>query len=248
MNHEFRVACELHSPERLRAALSAGLDARQPIDGKPALTWLTEMYTRSDRFVDCLRVLLDRGAVPDDPVVLPVLLNDVDTIGRLDAQSLRHRVTMTCAFTPLAGVSLLHVAAEYGHEAATRALLARGADVNDRAALDGDGLGGHTPLFHTVNAHAARSAPVMRLLLDAGAAVDARVAGLVWGRGFEWETALFDLTPLSYAQLGGLPQMHRDEHDVADTVRMLLRAAGRPVPALANVPNRYLAKGDAASR
>jgi ankyrin repeat protein len=193
-------------------------------------------------------VLLDRGAVPDDPLVLPVLLNDADAIERLDAPSLRHRVTMTCSLTPLVGVSLLHVAAEYGHAAATRALLARGADVNDRAALDGDGLGGHTPLFHTVNAHAARPAPVMRLLLESGASVEARVAGLVWGRGFEWETVLFDLTPVSYAQLGGLPQMHRDERDVADTVRTLLLAAGRPVPALANVPNRYLGRGAAPPR
>ena len=154
---------------------------------------------------------------------------------------------MASAFTPLAGVSLLHVAAEFGHVAAARALLALGADVNDRAEVDGDGLGRHTPLFHTVNAHADRSLPVTRLLLEAGAAVDARVSGLVWGRGHEWETALFDLTPLSYAQLGGLPQMHRDERQIAGTVRLLLTAAGRPVPPLPNVPNQYLrASGGAA--
>ena len=129
-----------------------------------------------------------------------------------------------------------------------RALLALGADVNDRAEVDANGLGGHTPIFHTVKAHADRSRPVTRLLLDAGAAVDAPVAGLVWGRGFEWETTLFDLTPLSYAQLGTLPQMHRDERQIADTVRLLLTAAGRPVPPLANVPNRYLRERGGASR
>ncbi len=251
MSYEFRVACELHSPDRLRAVFAGGLDARTPIEGKGAITWLTEMYTRSDQFAACLRLLLEHGAVPDDPLTVPVLLDDPDAIAAMASHTpgyTRHRVTMPSAFTPLAGVSLLHVAAEFGHVEAARALLALGADVNDRAAVDADGLGGQTPLFHTVNAHADRSRPVTQLLLEAGAAVDARVAGLVWGRGFEWETALFDLTPLSYAQLGNLPQMHRDEEQIADTVRLLLNAAGRPVPPLANVPNRYLRVRDTSAR
>jgi ankyrin repeat protein len=251
VSYEFRVACELHSLDRLHAALAAGLDARAPIEDKGAITWLIEMYTRSDRFAACLRLLLEHGAVPDDPLAVPVLLDDPDAIAAMASQTpdyTRQRVTMSSAFTPLAGVSLLHVAAEFGHVAAARALLALGADVNDRADVDADGLGGHTPLFHTVNAHADRSQPVTHLLLEAGAAVDARVAGLVWGRGFEWETALFDLTPLSYAQLGNLPQMHRDELQIADTVRLLLTAAGRPVPPLPNLPNRYLRERDSASR
>lgn len=250
MSDEFRVACELHSLDRLHAVLAAGLDARAPIDGQSAITWLTGMYTRSDRFAACLRLLLEHGARPDDPLAVPVLLNDPEAITAAARQMpayVRHRVTMTSAFTPLSGVSLLHVAAEFGHAEAAGALLALGADVNDRAAVDADGLGGHTPLFHTVNAHADRSRPVTRLLLEAGAAADARVAGLVWGRGFEWETALFDLTPVSYAQLGSLPQMHRDERQIAGTVRLLLAAAGRPVPPLSNVPNRYLL-GRASSR
>ena len=251
MTREYRVACELHSLDRLRAVLADGLDVRASIEGKGAVTWLTEMYTRSDRFAACLRVLLDHGAVPDDPLAVPVLLNDPGAIAAVARQTpdyTRHRVTMASAFTPLVGASLLHVAAEFGHAEAARALLGLGADVNDRAALDPDGLGGQTPLFHTVNAHADRSQPVTRLLLEAGAAVDARVAGLVWGRGCEWETVLFDLTPLSYAQLGGLPQMHRDERQIADTVRLLLSAAGRSVPPLANVPNRYLREQDTSDR
>ena len=251
MSYEFRVACELHSLDRLHAALAAGLDARAPIEGKGAITWLTEMYTRSDQFAACFRLLLEHGAVPDDPLTVPVLLDDPDAIAAMASHTpgyTRHRVTMPSAFTPLAGVSLLHVAAEFGHVEAARALLALGADVNDRAAVDADGLGGQTPLFHAVNAHADRSLPVTRLLLEAGAAADARVAGLVWGRGCEWETALFDLTPLAYAQLGNLPQMHRDERQIADTVRLLLAAAGRAVPAMPNVPNRYLRERDPSAR
>ena len=80
----------------------------------------------------------------------------------------------------------------------------------------------------------------MRLLLDAGARTDIRLHGITWGKGFEWETTCFDVTPVSYAQLGLLPQMHRSEHDVYANIRRLLEANGRALPALPNVPNRYL--------
>jgi ankyrin repeat protein len=138
------------------------------------------------------------------------------------------------------GASLLHVAAEYGHLNAARALVDLGADVNARAAVDEHGLNGHTPIFHTVNSNDNRSAPIMRLLLDAGAASDVRLTGITWGKGFEWETTLFDVTPVSYAQFGLLPQVHRKERDIYDNVARLLQAAGRTVPPLDNVPNRYL--------
>ena len=240
---KFVEAVELHSLEQLDALLAAGLDVSAAVAGKPATTWLTEMYTRSDRFAPFLRVLLARGAQLDDPRLAPVLLDDVAALQRAlatDAQLLRHRTTLRCAFTPLADCTLLHVAAELGHVATARALVAAGADVDARAGVDAHGLGGHTALFHTVNSNANRAAPVMRLLLDAGARADVRIAGLTWGEGFDWETTLFDLTPVSYAQLGTLPQMHRDARDIDANVRALLAAARRPVPPMPNVPNRYL--------
>jgi ankyrin repeat protein len=201
------------------------------------------MYARSDQFPDCLRLLLERGAVLDDPRIAPVLLNDADGLAsalRRDASLLAHRTSMVSAFTPLVGASLLHVATEYGHLAAARVLVEMGADVNARAALDEFGLNGHTPIFHTVNSNANRSAPLLDLLLEAGAEPDIRLAGITWGKGFEWETVCFDVTPISYAQMGLLPQMHRQERDVYANIRTLLAASGRLVPPLDNVPNRYL--------
>lgn len=242
----FLIACERHDAAGLAAALQAGVDPAEPLDGKAPLQWLLEMYTRSDGLPACLRVLLDRGAVIEDDALRAVLLDDATGVRAAvdrEPQALTRRVTVPSAFTRLDGASLLHVAAEFGHLAAAAALVAAGADVHARAAVDPDGLGGQTPLFHTVNAHANRSAPVMRLLLDAGADPGARVAGLTWGRGFEWESTFFDLTPISYAQLGLLPQMHRDPRDIDATVRVLLAAAGRAVPAMPNVPNRYLSRG-----
>lgn len=241
---EFLVACELHSVEQFSALLDGGLDARAPIRGKAPVHWLTEMYTRSDRFPACVRLLLERGADLGDPALAAVLLDDAGALRsavRADPALLERRISMVSAFTSLEGVSLLHVAAEYGQRATARALLELGADVDARAALDADGLGGHTPLFHTVNSHDNRSAPILELLLDAGARPEVRLEGLVWGRGFEWETTLFDVTPLSYAQAGLLPQMHRAERQVYDNVRRLLVAGGRRVPPLENVPNHYLA-------
>lgn len=66
-------AFETHSLEEIQGILDVGLDPRALIRGKSPVHWLTEMYTRSDRFPDCLRLLLDRGAVLDDPVIAPVI-------------------------------------------------------------------------------------------------------------------------------------------------------------------------------
>jgi len=241
--HDILVAFELLSPDQIRAALDAGIDPQTPIRGKLPINWLTEMYSRSDDFPKCLRILLDRGAVLDDPVVAPVLLNDADALAaaiRANPSLLHHRTSMVSAFTPLVGASLLHVAAENGNATVAQVLIELGADVNARAATDEYGLNAHTPLFHTVNSIHNRSAPILRLLLQAGAKTDISLRGITWGKGFEWETTLFDVTPVSYAQFGLLPQVHRKERDIYDNIRLLVEAGGRTLPPLDNVPNRYL--------
>jgi len=70
----------------------------------------------------------------------------------------------------------------------------------------------------------------MRLLLEHGAKADVRVAGIAWRKGFEWETTIFDATPLSYAQAGLLRQFQRDERDVYENIRLLAQASGRGLP------------------
>jgi len=232
-----------HDVDGVRAALESGADAASPVRGKAPVYWLLEEYTRSDRLADCLRLLLERGATLDDPAVEPVLLNDADAIRaavRATPSVLEHRTTLTSAFSSLGGASLLHVAAEYGHLNAARALIELGIDVNARAAIDEHGLNGHTALFHTVSSNANRSAPVMRLLLSSGARADVLLKGLTWGKGYPWETTFFDVTPISFAQMGLLPQVTRREQDIYSNIRELLAAAGRPVPPLDNIPNRYL--------
>lgn len=237
------VAFETHDAAAIRKILDAGFDVRAPLKDRSVVNSLLVMYARSDEFPACLRLLLERGAALDDPALEPVLLDDADALrtalGR-DPSLLKHRTSLDCSFTPLMGASLLHVAAEFGNRNAVGVLLEAGADVNARAAVDEHGLNGHTPIFHTVNSAWNRSAPIMRMLLQAGAKPDVMLHGITWGKGMEWETTCFDVTPVSYAQMGLLPQVHRDECDIYDNIARLLEAAGRPVPPLANVPNKYL--------
>jgi len=237
------VVFEIHSVQRIQEILDAGFDARNPVNGKTPINSLIEMYFRSDRFPQCLRLLLEHGATLDDPKIEPVLMNDpvaLEAAVRIDPGLLEHTTSLVCTFTPLVGVTMLHIAAEYGNLAVAQKLLELGATVDARAAVDEFGMNGHTPLFHTVNSNANRSEHVMRLLLKAGARTDILLPGITWGKGFEWETTCFDVTPISYAQLGLLPQMQRTEHNSYANLRILIEAAGRTMPPLVNVPNRYL--------
>lgn len=245
-NADLLYAFDGHCIEDVRGALKAGADPRAPIQGKLATDWLLEQYSRSDFLQECLRLIIEGGAEFRDPLIAPVVLNDADAI-RSAVQAapslLAHRTTLRSSFTSLENATLLHVAAEYGHLDAARTLIELGADVNAAAGVDPFGLNGHTPLFHTVNSHANRSAPIMRLLVQSGADCEFFVKGIHWGQGYSWETTFFDVTPISYAQVGLLPQGQRSERDIYENIRFLLNAAGRPTPPLTNIPNRYLAEG-----
>lgn len=241
------AAFDGHDIDGVRAALHAGADACSPIGGKLPIYWLLEEYHRTDRLPICLQLLFDRGAVMEDPWLAPVLVDDAEgirAIATADPSVIHHRSTLVSAFTSLEHATLLHIAAEYGNKNAARALIDLGTDVNARAGVDKYGLGGHTPIFHTVNSNRNRSEPIMRMLLDAGADTAVRVDGLYWGRGYEWETIFFDVTPIAYAQMGLLPQVHRREEDIVSNIKTMLEASGREVPSLDNIPNRYLQPKD----
>jgi Ankyrin repeat len=234
---------ESHSTEKIQEALAAGIDVNGLLDDKTPLTLLVEMYLRSPKFSDCVRCLMQAGARCSDIGFRAVLLDDAELLRaelRRNPSLIHHRVDIRCAFTPLLGATLLHVAAEFGLLRAVAALLEAGADVEAKAAVDDYGFNGHTPIFHTVCQHRNHCQPVMRLLLEHGAKADIRLAGITWGKGFDWETTIFDATPVSYAQAGLLPQFQRDERDVYDNIKLLTQASGRSIPEKLNVPNKYL--------
>ena len=87
--------------------------------------------------------------------------------------------------TPLDGTTLLHICADYDELEIARWLLERGMNVDERAAVDADGFGGHTALFGTVVSQPnfwmnhygrAQEAPFTKLLLEHGAEVNERAS------------------------------------------------------------------------
>ena len=243
-NAQLLSAFDGHDVDGVREALKAGATANEPIRGKLPVYWLLEEYHRTDRLGPCLPLLFDHGAVMDNNALRAVLLNDaarLRTLAGTDPNVLTHRVSLRSAFTSLSDVTLLHVAAEYGNFEAARALVELGADVNAAAGVTNERLNGHTPIFHTVNSNANRSAPIMDLLLGAGARCDVRLDGIEWGKGYEWETIFFDVTPISYAQFGLMPQVHRREAEIYANIKKMLSASGRAI-SLENIPNKYLRK------
>jgi ankyrin repeat protein len=114
--------------------------------------------------------------------------------------------------TPLKGATLLHMCVDYDELEIARRLLARGMDVNARAAVDPDGFGGHTALFATVVSqpnfwmnHRAgpQVAPFTELLLDHGANPNVRASlrkQLHPGYGPDTMHEYRDVTPLSWGE------------------------------------------------
>ena len=49
--------------------------------------------------------------------------------------------------------------------------------------------------------------------------------GDIWGNGYEWETGIPVVNPISYSMMGSLPQMHRNELTISKTVSLLMKKA-----------------------
>lgn len=239
-------AFEEHSPDRIRELLAAGVSPTEPINGTRPIDSLIGMYLRSPRFAECLQVMLDAGAGIDDPLLRAVLLDDDSAMRELVArssESLTKNLNLLGAFTCCRGVSALHICAEFNSVRCARVLLESGADANARADQDSDGLGGHTPIFHAVNSIFNYCRPTMEILADAGADLNVRVKALVWGESMTWETVVYDVTPISYAQCGLYRQFHRREEHVYANIEYLYQKRYGTTPPLRNVPNRYLVAG-----
>jgi hypothetical protein len=237
---------EEHSPGGIRDLLAAGVSPTEPIKGKRPIDSLIEMYLRSPRFAECLQVMLDGGATLGDPLLQAVLLDDDAGLCGLLAgsgETLQRKLNPLCAFTSCRGVSALHICAEFNSTRCARILLEAGADVNTRADLDADGLGGHTPLYHAVNSIFNYSRPMMEILVGAGADLNIRVRSVLWGESMSWETVLYDVSPISYAQCGLYRQFHRREEHIYSNIGYLCRSRYQQEIQLRNVPNRYVDEG-----
>jgi hypothetical protein len=239
-------AIEVHSAEGIQQYFNQGGNPNDILpDGTPLFTTMVTMYTRTPRFKDCVQCFINAGLEFEDKALLTVLIDDGHQLEKMTRQDvpliLKTYNLFNNTYTPLTGGTLLHFCAEYNSLACAKILLKHGADINARAALDEHGFGGHTPIFHTVNQNNNNSADVLDLLLENGADLSVTVKGLVWGKGYEWETFIPAVNPISYAMMGALPQMHREEKTVAGVVSLLMKHAYGINYTMPNVPNAYLA-------
>jgi hypothetical protein len=234
---------EEHSVEGIKECFDNGISPNDHFRGEPLINELTSEYLRSSRFKDCVSVFVNYGLVFGDKVLLSVLSDDAPTLKKLlkeTPSSLHKHYTLRCAFTPLHEATLLHICAEFNHITCAEVLVKLGANINAKAGVDENGFGGQTPVFHTVNQILNNSAEMLDFLLSHQVDLQLTVKGLIWGKGYPWETLIPAVNPISYAMMGLLPQMHRNEMVISGIVSQLLKTAYGIDYASPNVPNKYL--------
>lgn len=240
---EIIINFELHSVEGIKACFKNGVNPNEMRDGKPLIDSLINMYTRGPLFKECIQAFVDYGVDFEDKILLSVLLDDaamLDMHLNEDKAALLKRYSFDCTFTPLREASLLHICAEYNHLDCAKVLVQHGANINATAGIDENGFGGQTPIFHTVNQDANKSIDVLQYLISQKADLLRTVKGLVWGKGYEWETFIPSVNPIGYAMMGLLRQFQRAEQQIYTIVSLLMKAAYGTEYYPANVPNKYL--------
>ncbi|MCZ4244383.1 ankyrin repeat domain-containing protein [Pedobacter punctiformis] len=234
---------ELHSIEGINQCFENGIDPNIQFNGKPLIYELISEYTRSPRFKDCVKTFVNHGLKFEDSILLSVLLDDAKTLENQlkdNLHGLTKKYSLRCAYTPLNEVTLLHICAEFNHVSCAKVLVNYGADVNAAAGINAMGFGGQTPIFHTVNQNSDQSSAMRNYLLEQSADLKITVPGLIWGAGYDWETFIPAVNPISYTMMGLLPQMHRSQTVIANVVSQLMKSCYHIVYAPLNVPNKYL--------
>lgn len=236
---------ELHSIDGIRECFAGGVNPNDIYHDEPLLYELTSEYTRTPRFKDCVKAFVEAGLQFEDKILLSVLLDDANSLEaqlKANPDAIHQRYSLRCAYTPLFEATLLHICAEFNLVSCAKVLVANGADIDAKAGIDDHGFGGQTPIFHTVNQNSNNSSDMLNFLLTLSADVTLTVPGLIWGKRYSWETLIPAVNPVSYAMMGLLPQMHRNEIVIAQVVSSLLKAAYGIAYTPENVPCAYLKK------
>src|SRR5450432_764453 len=234
---------ELQSVSGIKECFENGINPNAFHNNKPLIYELINEYPRGPVFKECVKAFVEYGLEFEDKVLLAVLCDDavaLDVQLSKNPELLKKKYSFDCTFTPLFEVSLLHICAEYNHLCCAEILVNHGADINARAGLDEIGFGGHSPVFHTVNQNENRCIDMMRYLVSLQADLKLTVKGLVWGKGYEWETFIPSVNPVSYAMMGLLRQFQRKENQIYEVISILMDAAYGIKYMPANIPNKYL--------
>jgi ankyrin repeat protein len=203
--------CETVEPKPIKWLLEHGANPNSLREGRKyrgtALDYVIGTYGRSPQLGECMDILVEAGGVTkyDVPPVLDLLRGRLDLLAKhLDAdRALVHRRFPELDFgstgarlLKLQGARLLHVAAEYGNMEAAKLLLERGADVNGVAAVNEGGVGGQTPIFHSVTQFFDGGLSMTQFLVERGADLSLRVR--LPGH-YERPGEVVECTPLGYA-------------------------------------------------
>jgi ankyrin repeat protein len=235
---------EVHSVEGIQEYFNNGGDPNEIHEGTPLFTTMVEMYTRTPRFKTCVQAFIDHGLIFEDKALLAVFADNAEKLEELlkvdQSIVIQTYNLFNNAYTPLTGGTLMHFCGEYNSLSCAKVLLQHRADINTKAGLDHYGFGGHTPIFHTVNQNGNNSEAMMHFLLENKADLAITVKGIIWGKGYEWETFIPSVNPISYATTGMLPQMHRKEETISKTVSLLIKRAYGIDYTLPNIPCAYL--------
>ena len=234
---------ELHSIDGIRDCFRNGVNPNEIVNGKPLIYKLINMYTRGPLFKSCIQAFVENGLEFEDQVLLFVLSDNAPLLDiqlTIDKSAILKKYSFNCTFTPLYEISLLHICAEYNHLACAKVLVKHGADINAKAGFDENGFGGHTPIFHTVNQDANKSLDVLKFLISKKADLTTTVKGLIWGKGYDWETFIPSVNPISYSMMGLLRQFQRTEAQIYEIVSLLIKANYDINYFPTNIPNKYL--------
>lgn len=240
--------CETLNPEGLQFLLDLGARlVDEHGDPLAPIALLLEIYNRNPHGKHrCLELVARHGVELPDTAPMALHRGRIDLLERQLARDpgLLNRTfsheeiyppalgchddhSLAIHGTPLDGATLLHMAVDYDEGEILRWLLARGANVNMRAAIDRDGYGGHTPLFATVVTQPGRlrnSDEFARLLLDHGADPNARASLRKQLRFVDDETMheYRDVTPLEWGE-----RFHDQSFVSRPAMRLIAERGGR---------------------
>lgn len=245
LNEALFGCCENHNLDRMRELIDKGAEPKDAVNEGwdcDVLYGCLQTYARREpeRFHACINTLIDAGAPFEDGVLWDLWRGrSMQFERRLTAEPalLQAKFELDCGgHLTLRGATLLHVAVEFNLGWAVDILLDHGADLDARAGIGRNGVGGQTPLFHSIGSNQGSCYALFEYLLEKGPDLTVRATiqdnpehhGQVMdcihkGQDHTFERVL-ELTPLGYA----LRYEHEPDWRSASREVKRLREMGAP--------------------